>query len=143
VGLLRANQAEDAMRTFVPETCEEILTEHGARFDRTSGAQLKLDLRPIPDDVRIALIRFLRLFSRNSGTTENTISLKLGTRLHLFNKVLLPALLQDGVIRRTQYHGSGAQERYELSFPIDTILAAEDPSSSAPAQLVAFWNGLR
>jgi hypothetical protein len=89
------------------------------------------------------LIRFLRIFSRSSGTTENVITLKLGPHLHLFNKVLLPALLKNGVIRSAEYHGSGAQERYELSFPIDTILQAEDPSGTAPAQLKSFWNGLR
>jgi hypothetical protein len=142
-GLLEANEDEDSMRRFVPDICEDLLAKHGAIFEHTSETQLSLDLRPVRTDLRAALNRFLRIFSRNSGTNENTIKLRLGQRTHLFNKTVLPLLLDHGVIRQTDYRGSGAQERYELASPIDAILAAEDPKGPAPAQLKAFWEALR
>ena len=71
------------------------------------------------------------------------MKLKLGSQETLFRKVILPALLKHGVIRPTDYRGSGAQERYELGFPVDTVLAGENPCGPAPAELRAFWNDLR
>lgn len=142
-GLLESHEGEDSMPRFVPDVCEELLEKRGAIFERASETQLSLDLRPVRPDIRAALNRFLRIFNRNTGTTGNTIKLKLGPQTHLFNKVLLPVLLEHSVVRSTEYHGSGAQKRYELAFPIDTILAAEDPSGPAPAELKSFWEALR
>jgi hypothetical protein len=143
IGLLKAQDAEASMRVFVPETCEDLLSQCGAHFERPASAQLKLDLHPVPAELRGALTRFLRIFARSSGATENVIKLKLGSQVHVFRTVVLPSLIEHGVIRRTDYRGSGAQERYELGFPVDVILAAENPSGTAPAQLKEFWDVLR
>ena len=77
------------------------------------------------------------------GQTRILIQTKLGPRLYLFKKTVLPALLNHGVIRRTEYRGSGCQQRYELNFPIELILQAEDQQSTAPQELITFWNDLR
>jgi hypothetical protein len=143
IGLLKSQDAEASMRLFIPEVCEAMLVECGAVFEHPSEVQLELDLHPIPRDVRGALTRFLRIFARSSGVTENVIKLKLGSQETMFRKVILPALLKHGVIRSADYRGSGAQERYELGFPVDTILAGENPSGLAPSELKAFWNDLR
>jgi len=58
IGLLKSQDSDASMRVFVPEACEEMLTECGAIFEHPAEAPLKLDLRPIPSDVRGALTRF-------------------------------------------------------------------------------------
>ena len=131
------------MRLFVPEVCEAMLVECGATFDHP--AEVQLGTRPQSDTERSSQRRypFPEDITRNSGVTDNVIKLKLGAHENLFRRLVLPSLLKHGVIRRTDYRGSGAQERYELAFPVDTILAGENPSGTAPAGLKAFWSDLR
>ena len=132
------------MSRFDSKSVRPCSSSCGAVFERPAEVQLALDLHPIPNEVRSILTRFLRIFARNSGATGNVIKMKLGAQENLFRiKALDPSMRKHGVIRRTDYRGSGAQERYELAFPVDTILAGENPSGTAPAGLKAFWSDLR
>jgi len=143
VGVLLGSAVEEEFRTYVPEISERILTDCGAQFPQSSLFTHRKPVPPIPEDRRRALEKFLRIFDRNTGAVERVIELKLGQRLHIFEKDVLPRLLKYDVIRQTTYRGRGGQSRYELSFPLETILQAEDPDSAAPEQLIKFWQELR
>jgi hypothetical protein len=143
VGVLQGDGTDGEFRTYVPETCEQILAACGAKFPKSETLFDKKPLSPVPEPRRRALEKFLRIFERNTGAVQTVIQLKLGQRLHVFEKEVLPSLIKYGAIRETTYRGRGGQNRYELYFPVETILQAEDPNSSAPAQLIAFWQELR
>lgn len=130
------------LRNYVPEQCRSILEGLGARFDEPQRALFKA-LKPVPEEKRDALEAFFRIFSRNSGATEQVMKLKLGTRLPLFERAVQPLLLRHQVIRQTEYRGRGRQDRFELNYPLDVILKAEDPDSPTPRALKDFWEELR
>lgn len=142
-GVLELGEEGDmGMRSYVPADCQRILTRHGASFP--GGVQHE-QLKPVPKDKRQVLDTFLRIFSRNSGATENVMKIKLGSRIGLFRSKVLPALLTHRVIVLTEYSGRGQpQERYELNYPVEIILRAEDPRApSIPNELRVFWEELR
>jgi len=132
----------DGMRNYVPEECQRILEGLGAHFEKGSDF-LFAKVAPIPEETRSALNAFLRIFNRNSGAVDNVIGTKLGVRLPHFEKHVLPLLEKYNVVNGTSYRGRGKHDRYELSFPIELILQAEDPASQAPDNLKAFWSALR
>jgi Pentapeptide repeats (9 copies) len=143
VGVLDGGGQDEGFRTYVPENCERILTNCGAQFPKSTLFPRRQPVPPVSDDRRQALEKFLRIFERNTGAVESVIQLKLGRRLSVLEKEILPMLLKHEVIRQTPYRGRGAQNRYELCFPLETILQAEDPESPAPTQLINFWQELR
>jgi len=143
VGVLRGGNPDEEFRTYVPETCEQILAACGALFPKSTSFQRRAGIGPVPAPRRQALEKFLRIFERNTGAVENVIKLKLGQRIHELDKEVLPALQKYGLVRKTTYRGRSGQDRYELCFPLETILQAEDPDATAPAQLIAFWQELR
>jgi len=130
------------LRNYVPEHCIAILQGLGADFVAPERPK-KRAVKAIPDDKRQALEAFFRIFSRNSGATEQVMHLKLGTRLPLFQRALQPLLLRHNVIRFTEYRGQGQQHRFELNYPLDLILKAEDPDSTSPQEVKKFWEELR
>jgi hypothetical protein len=143
VGVLQGGDLDQGFRTYVRESCERILASCGAQFPKSSLFPTREPIPPVPDDRRHALEKFLRIFERNTGAVESVIQLKLGQRLRVFEREVLPILRKHEVIRETTYRGRGGQSRYELCFPLETILQAEDPESPGPAQLVAFWQEMR
>jgi hypothetical protein len=143
VGVLRGGGGDEEFRTYVPETCERILSDCGAKFQKPTLFPPREPIPPVPDHRRQSLERFLRIFERNTGAVQSVIQLKLGQKLSVFEKEVLPALLRHQVIRQTTYRGRGGQNRYELCFPLEVLLQAEDPDSAAPSQLIAFWQELR
>jgi Pentapeptide repeats (9 copies) len=143
VGVLETLEANGDFRIYVPEVCERLLTQRGATFTKPEEAPSRQEPRPVPGARRAALTSFLRIFQRNTGAVESVIQLKLGQRMHVFETEILPLLLHHGIVKRTVYRGRGEQDRYELNFPLEVILSAEDPDSTAPAQVKAFWQELR
>lgn len=143
VGVIQGDGSSAGFRTYVPETCEAILRQCGARFERSATGPARGRVGPVPREIRAALEGFLRIFQRNTGAVDTVIQLKLGQKLSTFDRSVLPVLLDSGVVRRTQYHGRGVQNRYELCYPVEAILRAEDPDSGAPAELILFWDSLR
>jgi hypothetical protein len=139
--LIRTAEDDSRMRSYVPDQCRAQLERVGAAFETetTPGPSLT----PIPDEVRKTLDAFFRIFSRNTGASENVVRMKLGPRFTNFSRKLLPLLLRRNVVRKADYVGRGQQERFELCFPIETILRAEDSSSVAPRNLKAFWEDIR
>ena len=142
LGILRRSGDGFGMRNYVPDECNAILEQLGAKFPAASEIASRT-VPTIPDESRHALEAFLRIFSRNSGATENVIKMKLGQRHHLFRTRILPKLLQYDVIRETEYSGKREQERFELNYPVDMVLKGEDPDAMVPNNLTAFWNDLR
>jgi hypothetical protein len=130
------------MRDYVPAECERILEALGAKFEKTPELPFG-ESGSIPDESRSALNAFLRIFSRNSGAVDDVIAVKLGARLAHFQKEILPALTKHQVVRGTSYRGRGKHDRYELNYPIEMILRAEDPAAQVPDTLKAFWSELR
>jgi hypothetical protein len=142
IGLLRPNESNDPTRIFIPELCERILSDRGALFEKSGSTQLSLEARHVPEEIRSALNAFLRIFTRSSGANEDLIKTKLGPRLSLFKSSILPSLLHYGIIRKAIYRGGGSQDRYELNYPVELILSAEDRESSAPPELNDFWKSM-
>ena len=138
VGAVR-KQGGGALRTYVPELCQEILKQHGAEFTVEEPQQLSLPGATAPEEIRAALEAFLRIFFRNSGAIESVIKMRLGVREGLFNRAVLPKLLEHNIARETDYRGRGSQKRYELLYSVDKILAAENPRSPEAENLRAFW----
>jgi hypothetical protein len=142
LGVLISEGDEPAgLRNYVPEACMALVERKGGRFE--IQATHPTLLVPVAPEKRRALDVFLRIFSRNSGATEDLVRMKLGTRYAAFRASALPVLLRRNVIRRTDYRGRGDQERYELNHPIEDILRAEDPDAPVPQNLRDFWNELR
>jgi len=135
--LEHSEQGEAGMRTYVPSECQQILARYGAVFQ----TQSTLPSTAVAKDRRQALQVFLRIFSRNTGATENVMKLKLGARFGVFRSRVLPVLLKHGVITNTEYRGAGQpQQRYELNYPMEAILRAENPDArSVPIELRRFW----
>ena len=52
-------------------------------------------------------------------------------------------LIDYGLVRKTDYRGKGHQARFELAYPVEQILKAENPEASLPNNLVGFWEKLR
>jgi hypothetical protein len=143
VGIFRAQEDElSSLRNYVPDQCAKILRDLGATFLEPKLEKGKA-VRPIPEDERSALESFFRIFSRNSGASEQVIQLKLGTRLYVFQKVILPALQRHQIVRSAEYRGKGHQSRFELNYPLDVILKGEDPNSATPTEVKDFWEELR
>ena len=134
---------ENTMRVYVPEICREILEQRGAIFTEEKVAPVTPAPKPIPENTKAAINKFLRIFSRNSGAPEGLIKLKLGQHIHQFESVVLPELLKHAIVRETEYRGKGHQKRYELSYSVDSILKAEDASAPVPPNLISFWAELR
>lgn len=130
------------MRSYIPADCQRILMRHGAIFPTETAPK---PAKAVPKEKRQALDTSLRIFSRNSGATENVMKMKLGARYGIFRAKVLPVLVTHKVIINTEYRGAGQpQERYELNYPVETILRAEDPSASlVPNELRGFWDELR
>lgn len=130
------------MRNYVPDQCREMLEHLGAVFDVESAVG-SAATPSVPENWHKAMVNFLRIFSRNSGATEGVIKLKLGNRHHLFKTRILPLLLKHEIVRQTDYVGQGEQERFELCFPVDTILKGEDPVAFVPKNISEFWVQVR
>lgn len=142
LGVLKVEEDSDHFRTYVPEKCRTIIGSLGGRF--TAEQRDHVDaVVPVNDDLRGCLETFLRIFSRNTGASDQVIDLKLGRRRPLFRKSVLPPLLEHELIRKTQYRGSGHQDRFELVYPVEEILMAEDPEAPVSRSLVEFWDELR
>lgn len=141
-GLLDMSSPE-SMRIYVPEVCKEALGRRGVTFLDAGPSAAGRTVRPIPDETRAALNKFLRIFSRNSGAPDTLIATKLGSSLHQFRGVVLPELRRAGIVREAEYRGKGQQNRYELNFPVELILKAENPSALLPSNLISFWERLR
>ena len=141
LGVLK-NYETEGMRNYVPGECERLLEELGASFEDAPELPFG-DSTAIPGETRSALNAFLRIFTRNSGAVDDVISVKLGARFPYFQKEILPALERHRVIEKTSYRGRGKHNRYELGFPIEMILRAEDPSADVPENLKSFWSELR
>ena len=139
--LFRHADEDEEFRTYVPERCRDALTRLGAKFEEVP-TQRRL-IAPIPVEKRKSLDSFFRIFSRNSGATDDVMRIKLGKRYSLFISHILPDLLDHNVVIPTSYRGRGQQDRYELNFPLDAILRAEDPDASVPQNLRDFWEKLR
>jgi hypothetical protein len=142
VGLRDANRSGEQLRTYVPEECERALVECGASFSIQQVAA-RPEVARVPEHRALVLTKFLRIFERNSGAVDSVIQLKMGDRLHIFETEVLPQLIKHDVVRKTSYRGRGQQNRYELNYPIETILTAEDPFSPSPRELIDFWQELR
>jgi len=128
----------------VPETCRLYLEQIGARFDKDEVPTAAVPSpKPLQKDKRQALEIFLRIFNRNSGATDNVAKMKLGGRYSVFRKDVLPVLLKHNVVRPTEYYGGGQQERWELNYPLEVFLRAEDPDAPVLANLKACWDDLR
>ena len=141
-GILFKRDGETSeLRSYIPEECAAILERLGAHFE--VEAAHKRNLKPVPEDHQKALDAFFRIFSRNSGATEEVMKMKLGTRYSTFTNIVLPLLRQYDVVQPTEYRGRGQQSRYELNFPLETILMAEDPDAPVPSNLRDFWMELR
>jgi NACHT domain len=132
----------DGMRNYVPEECQRILEDLGAKVEKAPELPFG-PVVPIPEESRSALNAFLRIFNRNSGAVDDVIATKLGVRLAHFEKYVLPLLEKYNVVKGTSYRGRGKHDRYELNFPIELILQAEDSTAQAPDNLKAFWSALR
>jgi hypothetical protein len=132
----------DGMRNYVPQECQRILAGLGARFEEAPELPFGA-ISPIPEESRAALNAFLRIFNRNSGAVDDVIAVKLGARLAHFERHVLPLLEKYNVVKGTSYRGRGKHDRYELNFPIELILQAEDLTSQAPDNLKTFWSELR
>jgi hypothetical protein len=145
LGVLRRKSDDDEypLKSYVPDECALLLEQRGACFPETISINTAEDVESVPSEVRKCLDVFFRIFARNTGANENVTKVKLGPRYHFFKKEILPPMLKFKVIKPTQYYGNGQQERWELCFPIETILKAEDPHSATPATLREFWNELR
>jgi hypothetical protein len=144
VGVVRVQEGvANLLRNYVPDECARILLRLGATFEEPVHVHAKSAIRTIPDEKRHALEAFFRIFSRNSGATDQVMRLKLGTRLPLFQNSILPALLAHQIVRPTEYRGRGQQDRFELNYPLDIILRAEDPTAASPPNLKTFWEELR
>jgi hypothetical protein len=141
-GVLKRTSDDDTrMKSYVPDECRALLEREGAIFEIDEpNAQI---LKPIPEQDRKMLDTFFRIFSRNTGANENVLRLKLGARFTNFRKNLLPLMLRHNVVREVAYDGSGQQQRFELCFPIESILRAEDPLAIAPRNLKEFWESIR
>ena len=139
--LKKASDDDMRMKSYVPDECRSQLEREGAVFEVEEVPAPAL--KPIPAQVRKMLDAFFRIFSRNSGANENVLRLRMGARFTDFRRNLLPTMLRHGVVRKVDYDGSGQQERFELCFPIESILRAEDPLSIAPRNLKDFWGSLR
>ena len=142
LGVLKVEEDSDHFRTYVPEKCRTIIKSLGGRFAAVNQDQADPAV-PVNDDLRGCLEAFLRIFSRNTGASDQVIDRKLGSRRPLFRNSVLPLLLEHELIRKTQYRGSGHQDRFELVYPVEEILMAEDPDAPLSSSLVEFWDELR
>lgn len=143
LGVLKSQGAVGgSLRSYVPEECREILKRLGADFEKPILAEVRI-MRPVPEKIRDALEAFFRIYSRNSGATDNLIRRKLGAREPLFKGTILPKLFKHGVIRKGTFKGRGDQHWFELNYPLDMILKAEDPDAPVAANLKQFWEQLR
>jgi hypothetical protein len=145
LGVLKKRGDEDAgLRNYVPETCRMYLEQIGAHFESEEvPAEAIHAPKPIKKEKRQALEIFLRIFNRNSGATDNVVKMKLGGRYSVFRKDVLPLLLKHNVVLSTEYYGGGQQERWELNYPLEVFLRAEDSNAPALANLKACWDDLR
>ena len=141
-GILSHDGSPTSLRSYVPHRCQAILESLGVHFPQDEQTQ-SVQLRPIRNDLRACLEAFLRIFSRTTGATENTIDRKLGTRFPLFRKSMMPTLIGYGLVRKTDYRGRGHQDRFELAYPVEQILKAENPEAAVPSILIRFWDKLR
>jgi hypothetical protein len=141
-GVLLRNDGEiSELRNYIPEECAEMLLRLGARFETPPAFERKL--KPVTEDHQRALDAFFRIFSRNSGATEEVMKMKLGKRYSTFVNIVLPLMVRHNVVQATEYRGRGQQSRYELNAPLETILMAEDPDAAVPSNLREFWAELR
>jgi hypothetical protein len=139
--LTRLEDGEERLKSYVPEDCRDQLRLAGAVFE---GPAIPPRVHePVAPDRRHALDAFLRIFSRSSGANEGVVKTKLGARYSTLRGQVLPLAVKHGVVREAKFSGGGTQERWELNYPIETIVRAEDPQANAPSNLRAFWEDLR
>ena len=142
LGVLKDEDGSLSFRNYNPETCQSILESLGACFPSEQQTR-SAPVETVRKDLRACLEAFLRIFSRTTGATENLIDRKLGVRAPLFRHSVMPALIHYGLVRKTDYRGRGQQCRFELAYPVEQILKAENPESPLHGNLVKFWDELR
>jgi hypothetical protein len=91
--------------------------------------------RPADAEIHLAEKAF-RAFLRANHVNENVLRQRLGTRFSAFESIVLPALLESGVVEQVQYLGSGSQRRFRLAVPMKVIEQGLMVSSGSFADFV-------
>ena len=128
--------ANDQHALFDPEQIRRELRQAG--FEISSGAPADVEPpteNPDPDNDLLIVHRFLRGFLRATALNESTIRRRLGVNANHFFNLLLPKLIQAGVVEEIQYHGHGDQRRMRLSAPMTRI---EEAMSSTGGDFSSF-----
>lgn len=115
---------------FDPDQIAAFLVHSGFIIDIISDEVSAQNIQQFKIDNDLALCdRALRPFWRATEVNENVFRVRLGQNASLFLSNVLPALLDNGILKEVGYRGKGKQSRYRLAVPLEAINNAYSRSS--------------
>ena len=95
--------------------------------------------RQVDNETRMAE-QALRAFMRATHLNENVFRQRLGQNVNDFFDVILPALLEKGILQEGQYRGAGTQRRFKLAVPMRNIEPAIRGAKTLPEFIALLKN---
>lgn len=128
-------RTKDGPAIFVPEIIQSALQKVGFSIHREVG---QIQVVETEMDERLVLTeRMCRAFFRSTGVNEYTLRQRLGKEANTFFDRVLPALIQHGVVKEVEYHGSGQQRRFQLGVSLREFQAAIEQAGGGFEEFLA------
>lgn len=100
-------------------------------FKLVDGNKLLPIYDDMESDVRLTYLQKIgNYLLRSTNLSESWLQLKFGTNFPDFSNLVLPELLQIGLMQQIQNHGNGIQKRYKLTIPLNDYSSVLENSSS-------------
>ena len=129
---------EDA-NIFSPETILRVLGRAGFLILGEEIGEVSEDCESSPDGLISLASRALRSFHRSTGVNESTLRLRLGKRGKEFEELVLPELLEVGVLEFDTYKGSGSDRRFRLGVKMSELENALKDSEGLLGNFIEYF----
>ena len=139
--LVYADAEYEAVELYEPEHIRQRLRQYGFELEGEGAAHENevIAVGQMSGDLKLVQ-RALRIFSRATAVNEGTMKMRLGVKFSRFKKMILPQLLDAGVLEKAKYEGKGYQNRFGIAVPMREI---EEAIEGSKGELGRFIDAFR
>ncbi len=134
-----SEDGEDMRREYAPERIVDALSSLGIRVIREE--QLVVVPETVPSQTEMLVRKFLRLFLRSTGISEDILKLKFRRDLGTLRKKVIPLMLDHKLLREELWRGGGRQKIWILTHRVDDVLRGIEGEGND--DVVRFWDKVR
>lgn len=135
---LTIGSEESKHTVYDPQTIERCLIRVGL-LKRLQGDDKSISYQECPRDERMSILNSLAIvLQRTSGLSDKALEVRFGKKWHNVKEIFIPLFLDDGILKKRVWHGSGGSERYSLNVPVGKFeLARQSSDGTYDAFLIA------